>query len=154
MLPKISQVLVVLIVALMTAAIVGCGGGEETAALTKPQFIQRADAICEKADKAQQNGIMKADQKTALDKMDKAEQQELVVRVGLPPVQNEAEEIAALNAPGGDEEQIDAIVSGIEAAVKMAEEDPGSITGASPSPFLAVNKLATRYGLKVCSEAL
>jgi hypothetical protein len=77
---------------------------------------------------------------------------EKVIKLGLPQIQVEAEELDELGAPEGDEEQIDAIVAGIEDGLKKAEEDPISTNkSGAANPFAAVDKLTTDYGFKVCN---
>jgi hypothetical protein len=121
--------------------------------LTKAQFIKRGDAICAKADKEQSakvaifvKGHLKA-------QSSKAAQNQMVLVAGLPPIQTEWEELAALSPPKHDEAKIEAIVNGIKAAAAKAEEKPESVLE-FPTPFAQVDKLAGKYGFKVCSEAL
>jgi hypothetical protein len=152
------QMLLVLAVAL-TGVASGCGRGDDGSdsssadALPKAVFIKRADAICEKADKVQEAGLQRALAK-AEGSLAKAEEDKLVSSVGLPPIQTEAEELAELGAPSGDEEKVEAIVEGIEAAIEKAGENPHSVTGKAGNPFNQVDELARAYGFKVCSEAL
>lgn len=72
--------------------------------------------------------------------------------MGLPPIQATAEELGELGAPEGDEEQIAAIIEGMEETVEASEEEPMSViegTGSgSGGPFDEVNKLAAKYGFK------
>jgi len=139
-----------LVVGLM---ITGCGGGSDsTASLTKAQFVKQADAICRKVDKSQTAGLDKLTKEFSdPTKITKAVQKTWILEQGLPSVQQEAEEIAALGAPSGDEEQVAAIVKGIEEAVKKAEKDP---LKSLESSFTGANNLAAKYGLKDCSEPL
>lgn len=126
---------------------VGCGGG--SGSLSKAEFIEQADAACEKADKAQLAAIPQVPISGSRDSQ--ANEEKVVLMAALPPVQKEAEEIAELGAPAGDEQEIAAIVKGIEDGVAKAEEDP--INGLE-SAFSAVDKRAAKYGFKACSEAL
>ncbi len=145
----------------LAAIAVGCGGGGDsttTVVLAKPQFIKQADAICERAD-AEQEASLQAYAKEHPESVgnkaleSKPVQEDLVLVVGLPPLQVEAEEIGALGAPQDDADQVKAIVAGMEKAVAEAEEDPLSMTAESGGPFAPVNKLAKAYGLQACADA-
>lgn len=50
--------------------------------------------------------------------------------------------------------RIEAIVAGIEAAVKEAAENPQSAEKIKGNPFNQVDKLAKEYGFKACAQAL
>lgn len=148
---------------IVVALAAGCGdggdgtaadGGGEASSLTKKEFIERADAICDKADKAQEAGLQKVNKETPVAELSKAEQQELVVTLGLGPVKKEAEELAELGAPAGDEEQIEAFISQLEAALAKAERNPKLVSGGGSNPFKEVNELAAEYGFEGCSEVL
>jgi hypothetical protein len=155
----------------MTSIAAGCGGGNDQgtgsaastgatssptsskATLTKAEFIKQADAICEKTDKVQEAGLKAYLQKKPEAQSTKAGQSKMVLAVGLPPIQTEAEELAELGAPSGDEAKVAAIVDGIEKAVEKGEAEPGSLLTGS-SPFTEVDKLAGEYGFKACNNAL
>jgi hypothetical protein len=143
-------------VALLAIALfaAGCGASDDSSSLTKAQLIAKADEICAKADKAQLKGLAEAAETKSIDQRDTTEQEALVVSKGLPPIQKEAEEIRALGAPAGTEDEIEAIVDGIEKAVDRAEEKPSSIEKATGTPFDGVDKLAAEFGFKACSQAL
>ena len=148
---------------------VGCGSSDDSSSsstadtgatvttasdLTKAEFIKQGDAICEKTDQAQEAAL-----KVYLKKHPKATSSEegeaqMVLIAGLPAIQVEAEELAALGAPEGDEEEVQAIVEGIEEAASKGEENPISLVKGTKNPFLAVDGLAAKYGFKVCNNAL
>lgn len=135
--------------------VVGCGSSGDSPPLTKAEFIKQGDAICEKTDKKQTASLKSySKQHPPKSNTSKAAQEKLITTVGLPPIQTEAEELAALSAPSGDEEEIDAIVEGIEKAVEKGEDDPSSLLTASGGPFEPVNKLAGNYGFKACNNVL
>jgi hypothetical protein len=144
----------------------GCGSSESSSSddataatvttnsdLTKAELIKQGDEICEETDKAQEVGLKAYTQKHPEAQSDEKEQSKMVIAVGLPPIQEEAEELAALGAPSGDEDEVTAIVEGIEGAVEKGEDDPGSLLAGS-TPFDAVDKLAAEYGFQVCKNAL
>lgn len=134
------------IMALISAALmlvaVGCGGGDDstTSSLTKAQFIKQADAICKKADAAR----LKALSETTGSQLE-------VLSAAMQPIQKQAEEIAALGAPSGDDEEIDAIVTEMEKGVEQAEKGGNANI---EKAFVKVDQLSGQYGFKVCASTL
>lgn len=135
-------------------ALVGCGsdddGGEET--LTKVEFIEQGDKICEKAEKqaeteaeefAEQNGF-------DLEKATDEELEDAVAAVLVPALDQQAEEIDALGAPEGDEEKVEAIVAALEDGTATVEDDPSVVF--EGSPLKDASQLAKDYGFEVCGE--
>jgi hypothetical protein len=135
-------------------ALVGCGsddeGGEET--VTKVEFIEQGDRICEKAEKqaeteaeefAEQNGF-------DLEKATDDELEEAVAEVLVPALDQQAEEIDALGAPEGDEEEVEAIVVALEDGTATVEDDPSVVF--EGSPLKEASQLAKDYGFEVCGE--
>jgi len=116
--------------------------------LTKAQFVKQADAICRSVDQRQEAALGLAEKTSSGDGGPKVEQAILIA--GLGPIQVAAEEIGDLGAPSGDEDQVAAIVQGLEGAVAKAEANPQGMEGA----FAEVDKLSASYGLKDCSEPL
>ena len=142
----------------VAAVVIGCGssdGGEtSTETLTKVEFVKQADAICEKGTEenqaefeefAEENGLSEKKEPT------KAQQEEAVTEIVAPGVQKQIEEIDALDAPEGDEEQIEAMVAAVEEGVKEIEENPAALTEGK-NPLAEGSKLAKEYGLKACGE--
>lgn len=140
---KLNLIAVVMAISLIAG---GCGGGSDSGgdaeAALRAQFIHRANAICESANRAQFAAMGKAGTSSDPSLLVGAERAVL-----LPPIQREAEEIAELRAPPGDEREVTAIVKRIEGAVAKAEEDP---VNDLEQPFLAVDKRAAKYGLVRC----
>lgn len=120
----------------------------------KAQFIERADAICRKADEEQFSKLGKVTESADFEKKSEARQEEIIAMTGLSPVQKEGEEIAALEPPPGDEAEIEAIVKGIEEAVAQAEREARTAKGVSGEPFKSVQAMARKYGFKDCADPL
>jgi hypothetical protein len=155
---RLSSAVPIAVAALATIAL-GCGGGSgATAALTKAEFIARADAICEKADERQAAALLAFEKKHPKSGSSKSWQEKIVLAAALPPVRSEAEELASLPAPSGDEERVKAIVVGMDEAAGEAGSEPSALLNeASAGPFTAVVKLAREYGFKgskSCSNPL
>jgi maltose-binding protein MalE len=131
------------------------GGETSTASITKAELIKKGDAICtagneaieEQAEEfAEENGI-------DIEKPTTEQQEEVVAEVVAPEIKVQAEEISALGAPSGEEEEVEAIVDAVESAAGEAEEDPSVLVeGEGNGPFTEANELATDYGFKVCGE--
>jgi hypothetical protein len=128
------------------------GGNAADSAPSKAQFIKEADEICKKADKEQET-VLNAFLKTNSNREPSVKEQETLIKTGgLPLIQDEAEKLGKLPAPSGDEDEVAAIVEGIEKAVSEAEEDVSSVLKKSFGPFAGVSKLAREYGFKTCSN--
>jgi hypothetical protein len=138
----------------IAALLVGCGGSAETtSSMTKAQFIQRADAICEQADKEQEELLQEFASLNSEGVTSKAAQTEIVEVVGLPPLKAQTDAISELDSPEGDEGQVEELAAGFEDALAEAEEDPLRMTKEPNGPYASVNKLAAAYGLKACADA-
>lgn len=135
----------------------GCGGGDDgdsAAALTQAEFVRKAEAICEGTDRAQRAAFRAYAPKHAKTLSTAVGEEELITVVGLPAVLDEAEELKALGAPSGDEQEVEAFVVEIEKAVREAMKDPGSVEARRGNPFSEAGKLARAYGLEACAEPL
>jgi hypothetical protein len=148
-----KRVLVVcLALALLALVGAGCGGDDDTSSVTKAQLLKKGDAICKKASDEQLAGLQKAIEKNPKLEKDKALQEEAIVTYGLAPISDAAEELAALGAPEGDEEEVEEIITGMEDAVEESEEDPAPLVAGTTDAFNDVNKAASAYGFKECAE--
>jgi hypothetical protein len=154
---------VLLAVALMLVpALGGCGGGgqgeTDTAALTKAQFVRQADAVCLKVGARVGRAFKKREIKQSLrpataKALTEKEQIEAITAMSLPAFRLEAKELGELEPPVGDEEAVEAIVTGFEDGIAGLEENPDKpLTTGPESPFFGVNGLARDYGLQVCGR--
>jgi hypothetical protein len=172
---KLSSIAIAAVASL--ALIAGCGGasGTETTggstakattldakptsnknptSISKAELIKKGDAICQLTDQLQVTTLQKYEiENPKVDQSSKAVQERLVVAIGLPRIEGEAAKLAALDVPEGDEQEVEAIVKGIEAAVVKAEEEPAGVLKGGDNPFDEVDKLAADYGFKVCNNA-
>jgi hypothetical protein len=141
-------------VAVLAIAAAGCGGDDDetTAAqtLTKDEFIAQADEICAAGDDeieaaAQDLGASPSQEEAT----------QLVTDVALPSVQEQRDSIAALGAPEGDEDEVQAILASLDEAIAAVEADPASVLSSSSdpdNPFAEVDQLAQDYGLTDCGN--
>jgi hypothetical protein len=149
--------------AILTAGLllVACGGGDDhsTTAISKPEFVNKATAICitgngrigrvvEAALKAQ---AAEASRKgNAHPNPTSAEIAKLGKDTVIPTGQRELDQIRALGAPSGQEDEIKALLSEQQSVLDKVKEDPSLYTSLGRrDPF--AGKLAQDYGLSLCS---
>jgi hypothetical protein len=145
----------------IVAIVAGCGSSDDStdataaAAPTRAEFIKQGDAICKQGDAkieagfeefAEANGIPKNQEPS------NAQGVEIVETVIVPNIKSQGEQLRALGAPEGDEEQITAMLDSLDEAVEGAEEDPESLFDEKSDPFGDANKQAQEYGLAVCGQ--
>jgi hypothetical protein len=156
----LSKRLTVLLAGIVAIAVVvaGCGGSDDssdTTALTKQQFIAQADAICKQGNKEIEEGLESFAKENDIpqnQEPSKAQGKEIVETVFVPSIDNQAEEIRALGAPSGDEDEISALLDSLDESIEEAEEDPEALFGSKSDPFAKPNELAKDYGLEVCGQ--
>jgi hypothetical protein len=137
------------------ALLAGCGGGGDdnstTAAstdtsgqtITKADFLQQGNQICKEAND-QLNQQPQPNQNSS-----QAEVDDFVTNTVVPNVQNQLDQIKALGAPAGDEDQVNKILGDAQAALDKLKSDPSSISGDS---FAQANQEANAYGLTECGK--
>jgi hypothetical protein len=139
----------------LAAVVAGCGSDSETTeSLTKAEFIKRADAICEKSEGKVTSEFEDYAEEKGWDENkepSKEQQEEVIVEVVGPNVQAQVDEIRELEAPEGDEETIDEMLTAVEEGVEDLEENPGQVTSGD-NPLAEGSKLARDYGLEKCGE--
>jgi hypothetical protein len=140
--------------------VAGCGSSdgdstETTGALTKQQFIAKADAICKQGNVEIEEGFESFDAQNGIPKNQepsKAQGKEIVETVIVPSIHSQAEGIRALGFPSGDEGELSAMLDSLDEAVEEAAEDPESLFTAKSDPFAKPNELAQEYGLETCGD--
>jgi hypothetical protein len=142
---KIAATLFAVLAMAVVAA--GCGGGGDStggsgstdggsteadsgdAAPTKADFIKEADQVCTAAENELSDEVVAfaEDHNIPIKKEEpsKAQQTELFHEVVLPNIARQAEELAALTPPEGDEATIEELTSTLEDEVVEAEEESG-----------------------------
>jgi len=141
--------------ALVIALVVGCGDSSEgetnAKSLAKPVYVKKVTAICEKTNKQVKVGFEEftADQgSAAFEDLDSME--EYLDTFMIPAKQQEIEELQALGAPVGDEEETEAIIEGFEEGIEAAEDDPERAVQSTFGVFARANDLANDYGADNC----
>jgi hypothetical protein len=154
---------------------VGCGGGDSSSsgstsdttassggsstesessgpAPTKAAFIKEADAICGKADAAMTEEITDFAKENGIpfeEEPSEDQQVEIFDAVVLPNIAQQAEEIAALTPPEGEEATVEDITDTLSSEVAEAEEADGI---PDESTLEEASKKAKAYGLKTCGS--
>lgn len=134
---------------LLLVLISGCGGGSDSSSTaTKAGFLRAAKAVCLKGE--QERGVLfnQLNEQYAGQKVT-PQTREKAIRKLIQPYKREAEQLAELDAPEGEEKEIEAIVSAMEEGASQAEANPNALL-ASNQPFRKADKLATSYGLTKC----
>ncbi len=142
--------------AALSVLIAGCGGGDETTdetvTLTKAEFIKQGDAICgEGNDQSEKEAEEFAeDNDFDLEKASKEQLEEAVSEVLVSNLSQQVEDLNALGAPEGDEDQVEEIIVSLEGALEEIEEDPSRVF--KSDVLKEPGELAGDYGFKVCGQ--
>jgi hypothetical protein len=128
----------------------GCGdddddGGIATSELSKPEWLVEANAACKRADK-----VMNQEGRLLFSEGEPSEQEmkDFAIEVVVPAFRQTVEDIRALGAPAGDEEQVEAILASAEEGTGRLEQDPLSVfEDDEPSE---TDRLAAAYGITAC----
>lgn len=145
---KGSVFLLSVVMAVAALFVAGCGGGDETTALTKAEFVKQANAICKEAEQERLN-LFKQVVATVDPDGTKKERDEAIQKVIVEPYEGAAKEIESLGAPSGDEAKVSTIVKAMETSLRKVEKNPRLI-GTTTIQFAASNKLVNEYGLTKC----
>lgn len=142
----------------LAALVAGCGGGggdttdSDTATLTKAEFIKQGDAICKEANEGNQAEAEEFAEENGFD-LEKASEEQLEEAVGevlAPSLTKQAEELDALGAPEGDEDQVEGIIVSLEDATGEIEDDPSLVF--KGEVLKKPNQLAEAYGFEICGR--
>jgi hypothetical protein len=143
----------------IAAIVAGCGSSDDssdstTVVLTKAEFVKQGDAICEKGSTRLEEEADEFAEDNDIDTNDptKEQQEEVIVAVVGPALQEQADELGELGAPEGEEGRVSAIVEALEAGAQELEDDPGSLLKSGAEPLAEANKLANEFGFKSCGQ--
>lgn len=142
---------------LIVLVMAGCGGGGDsstaTVSVSKAAFIKKVDAVCQKGTERMQRAILVfLKQHKDVQRPNKAQSEKLVGTAIVPSVKTELKELKALEAPEGDEERVDAIISALEEGLETAEGNPEAVVASSDAVFGISGRLAGEYGAEVCGS--
>jgi ABC-type glycerol-3-phosphate transport system substrate-binding protein len=137
----------------LTAA--GCGGsdsdssdgGDAPASISKADFTEQANTICSDAsDELQTAGAELTDQST---------QEEVVAFVtdtAVPSFQAQHDDIEALGAPDGEEDDVQALLDALQDGIDAIDADPEAFVAGGATPFDDANAAADDLGLTDCGS--
>jgi len=130
------------------------GGSIATSTQPRPQFVKQASEICSRERQDVPQRIAAYQEKNPPgDKPPDVAQADGVQAVILPVLESEVDRIRDLGAPAGDEEQVEAILTGQQEAndeVAELEKIPPEEDGWERY-FDSTNKLMVAYGLDACA---
>jgi hypothetical protein len=150
-----KKTLIFLAAVMVTALLLAGCGGDGTTALTKAEFVKQGEGICKRINNERSAAIeaFAAKSKAGPGKpLSLGEQLKLVLKVALPPVKAEAQQLDELGAPEGEEAKTQAFIDAMETAIEEVEQNPGSVLKPETSPFTAVGKMAKQYGFETCAQ--
>jgi hypothetical protein len=140
--------------------VAACGGSNSsstsrtaTPALTKAEFVAKANAICTKGNAQTQTATAAYVKKLGLGanaKPTNAQVAKVADAVLIPGAQAEIDAIKALGAPSGDQQTVNTILAAVQQAVDKVKRNP-ALVNTNPKLFAAANKLASAYGLTACA---
>src|SRR4029077_6216402 len=115
-------------------------------------FIKQGDAICKEANEENETEAEEFAEENdfTLEKASKEQLEEAVAEVLVPSLNQQVEELDALGAPEGDEDQVEEIIVSLEGVAGEVEDDPSWFFEEKTLEKPA--KLANAYGFKVCGE--
>lgn len=143
----------------------GCGGGDDedgsdggeataSAPLSKSEYIKQVDAVCAKGGKESEAEFTRFVKSKAIAKGQQLNADQ-IAEVGsdilVPALKKQADQIAALEPPPADVDQIDEYFTGIDAAIRELEENPEEAKFTAKL-FADTDKIAQKYGFKVCGN--
>lgn len=153
----------VAVIAFAGVALVACGG-DDAEALTKAEFIEQADAVCETATAeidAVFDGVW-----TEIEQLDENDRQGIAVQFDAgfdeagPVFDRQVEGLRALAPPADDAEMIESMLDDLEAgiaeyretiqAAANGDEDALDRMESDEDPLEDVNARARDYGLTTC----
>lgn len=145
-------------VAAIVVIVAGCGSSSSdttAASLTKSEFIAKANAICKKGNAEVESEFQAYAKKNGLKENAEpstAQGVELAETILTPNIKGQSEELRALGAPSGDEEEITAMLDSLDQGVEEAEADPEALFAGKSEPFKDASQKAQKYGLTACGQ--
>ena len=119
--------------------------GAATKAPSHDEYVERADAICNRTT----DKIDAVIEDLGLDPTDD-EARAAVDRV-VALTRKELDKLRALTPPRGETRRVEKVYEAVERAVDRVDADPGSLVD-EPSPFTRAARLADAYGFEECGK--
>lgn len=141
-----------------TSASDGDGASAQTDSqpLTKAQLIKQGDKICEQASAkiVEEWQLEKENYGRGFGAQPSQKQnEEGLVDIVVPVIQEQAEEFADLDASPAEEDEIEAIAEALEEGARKTEAKPSLAEARGPkNPLDKASKLSRQFGFKVCGS--
>lgn len=147
---RLRYLLLAITAAALLPVVSGCGSSNEQAVAqtTMPlkKYVDKSDLIC--GDGSVEQGQLAG---VYLEKHPKAEELDMVIPAMVPPIEKEIAELKELGLPRGHEEQAEAFLEEMEAALEKLKEEPEALSQKN-NPFETSNELAAKLELGDCSK--
>ena len=134
-------------VPLTVLMMVACGEDEET--LTTEEFLEQGNAICEVA-AAEVDAAVDAAAAEEFPEGEVPEAPVSFVDVAAPIIQEQLDDLGALNPPEDLQGDVDEMLEAAQSALDSVIDDPDSIFG-EENPFAEADDLAIDIGLTACA---
>ena len=144
---------------LVAGVAAGCGGDDTDApakrdALTKAEFVERADALCAAADRrieAEAAKLRSSAKKTGT--LPSRTVVRFLEQSSIPAYERMLLGLRDLTPPKSDEQRVDGFVASVAGAIDAVKQNPQKYARRTTAdPFDDANKRARAYGLKVCGS--
>ena len=146
------------VASLLVAALLvsGCGDGEDEGGFSpvvsdptsKVDFLRQADEICHSTESRIEAAA--DDLLTGKGEPDPAEVEEVALGIVVPALEAEIAAIGALEAPEGDEDEVQGILDATQAGIEEIEADPQALLDGPPKSLVKAEQLARHYGSQQC----
>ncbi|WP_232681220.1 hypothetical protein [Nocardioides sp. R-C-SC26] len=119
------------------------GESEETSSISKADFVEKANAICEAGDEKEEDFAEPTTEDEAID---------LVRNDVLPNISDQIQQIRDLGFPEGDEDLLGGILDDADAIIAEIDADPIAALQ-QENPFAEVGEAMNEYGITECVDA-
>ncbi len=143
---------------LLVAALLvsGCGDDDDDGGFSpvvsdptsKVEFLRQADEICHSTESRIEAAA--DDLLTGKGDPDPAEVEEVALGIVVPALEAEIAAIGALDAPEGDEDEVQGILDATQAGIEEIEADPQALLDGAPKSLVKAEQLARQYGSTQC----
>lgn len=131
----------------------GDSSAVEATSESKEEYVAKANALCKKRKLQVQADLLRLFKRLSADgPPDPEANASKIVEEGVAPgLEAEVRELRELGAPEGDEDQVEELLTAIEASFGEAREDPEAFVN-DPAAFMDTRRLAREYGIDQCGR--
>jgi hypothetical protein len=138
--------------ALQVAILAGCGGGGGGETVTEPRaaFLKQVNAICAKSPARSRKRLQVAGEEKSDAPLTRQEQEEVIRKVQLGPVETVITELGSLRPPAEAEDRFEAFVAALEEEIGVGQADPFKATAGKL--FVKSDRIARASGMAACEN--